>query len=380
MELIEAREGKTRFLIPVQDAESNFPAASAEVFFNKKMEINRDSTILMLKVLKDIDKREDGEDAVKTYLDAMSATGVRGLRVYNECGLEATVNDKSADTIPLLEKNRDAYAPLLKISNADANVIMHERRFDVVDIDPFGTPAPFLNAAAGCAKRYLFITATDTAPLCGSHLKAGIRRYFARPLNTEYHSEMGLRILLGAAVREIVKYDRGVEPLFSFTNEHFVRIYLKLSSGAGRADKAMENIGFIHQCPHCPQRIEERGITAHTHVCPDCGRPMTVAGPLWLGAVCRPDILERMLSVLPECGFGSEKRLARLLELCRDEIDTSTFYDYHTLGRFWKVSPAAVDTVVGALRSAGYRASRVHYEGTGIKTDAPLEEIRKVIC
>ena len=107
MELIEAREGRTRFLIPVQDAESNFPAASAEVFFNKKMEINRDSTVLMLKVLKDMDKRADGEDAVKTYLDAMSATGVRGLRVVNECGLEATVNDKSAESIPLLEKNRD---------------------------------------------------------------------------------------------------------------------------------------------------------------------------------------------------------------------------------------------------------------------------------
>ena len=87
-----------------------------------------------------------------------------------------------------------------------------------------------------------------------------------------------------------------------------------------------------------------------------------------------------MQSILPECGFGSEKRLSRLLELCHDEIDTSTFYDYHTLGRFWKVSPAAVDTVVESLKSRGYRASRVHYEGTGIKTDAPLEVIREVIC
>ncbi|MBN2734262.1 MAG: tRNA (guanine(10)-N(2))-dimethyltransferase [Methanomicrobiaceae archaeon] len=368
MELVEVKEGKTRFLVPILDENQNFPPAGAPVFFNKKMELNRDTTILMLKCL-------DAE----SYLDAMSATGVRGIRVYNECGIKATVNDKSADAIPLLEYNKDTYAPDIEITNLDANVIMNERRFDAVDIDPFGTPAPFMDAAAGCAKKYLFITATDTAPLCGSHLKAGMRRYFARPLNNEYHSEMGLRILLGFAVREIVKYDRGVEPLFSFAREHFVRIYLKLSYGAGKADKAMENIGYIHQCKKCPYRTEQKGLLAETIVCEECGAPMHVAGPLWLGPVSKKEIIDGMLAKIPESELGTQAKIEKMLNICREELDSSTFYDYHVLSRYWKVSPVAVDTVIQRLKEKGYSASRVHYAGTGIKTDAPLNEIRMAL-
>ncbi|MDD3407116.1 MAG: tRNA (guanine(10)-N(2))-dimethyltransferase [Methanomicrobium sp.] len=366
MQLVEVKEGRTRFLVPVMDENLNFPPSGAPVFFNKKMELNRDTTILMLRCL-------DAE----SYLDAMSATGVRGIRAYCECGINATVNDKSQESLPLLEYNRDTYAPGIEITNRDANAIMHERRFDAVDIDPFGTPAPFLNAAAGCAKKYLFITATDTAPLCGSHLKAGMRRYFARPIINEYHKEMGLRLLLGYAVREIVKYDRGVEPLFSFAREHFVRICLKLSYGAGKADKAMENIGFIHQCTKCPQREEQRGLVASTHICPECGAKMTAAGPLWLGAVSRTDIIDEMQKNLHGLELGTEAKIEKLLDTCRNELETSTFYDYHVLSRHWKVSPVAIDTVIERLKDAGYRASRVHYEGTGIKTDAPLSVIRE---
>ena len=368
MELVEVKEGKTRFLVPTQDENQNFPAGSAPVFFNRKMELNRDSTILILKCL----------DAEK-YLDAMSATGVRGLRVANECGIKVVVNDKSSDAISLLEYNKETYAPDIEVTNFDANVIMNERRFDVVDIDPFGTPAPFMDAAAGSAKKYLFITATDTAPLCGAHLKAGMRRYFARPLNNEYHKEMGLRILLGFAVREIVKYDRGVEPLLSFTREHFVRIYLKLSYGAGKADKAMENIGYIHQCKKCPYRTEQKGLLAKTIVCEECGAPMHVAGPLWLGPVSRKDIIDGMIEKIPESEISTAAKIEKMLNLCKEELDTSTFYDYHVLSRYWKVSPVAVDTVVQRLKDAGFNASRVHYEGTGIKTDAPLDEIRKAL-
>ena len=54
---------------------------------------------------------------------------------------------------------------------------MSEEKFGFVDLDPFGTPAPFIDAAIRSSGKYLGVTATDTAPLCGAHLKAGIRRY-----------------------------------------------------------------------------------------------------------------------------------------------------------------------------------------------------------
>ncbi|MDO9033717.1 MAG: tRNA (guanine(10)-N(2))-dimethyltransferase, partial [Methanoregula sp.] len=83
MELIEATEGKTRFFIPVQDNTTQFPPGSAPIFFNRRMELNRDVTVLLLSILKPSE-----------YLDAMGATGIRGMRVLNECGIPVTINDR----------------------------------------------------------------------------------------------------------------------------------------------------------------------------------------------------------------------------------------------------------------------------------------------
>ncbi len=52
MDLIEVEEGTTRFFIPRQDSSSPFPPGSAPVFYNRRMELNRDGTVLFVTVLK----------------------------------------------------------------------------------------------------------------------------------------------------------------------------------------------------------------------------------------------------------------------------------------------------------------------------------------
>lgn len=366
MKLVEIKEGMTAFLIPEQDEATSFPPGSAPVFFNKRMAINRDLTILILKCLQP-----------ETYLDAMGATGARGLRVSKECGIKVTICDKDPDSITLIKYNRDRCCKEAEVVECDANVLMHQRRFDAVDIDPFGSPAPFMNSAATSAKKYLFLTATDTAPLCGAHLKAGIRRYFSKPLNNEYHSETGLRVLLGYAARECAKYDRGIEPLLCYAREHFVRVHLKVTGGAGRADKALANLGYVHQCNNCGFRTEQKGILPETIRCSECGGKLAVSGPVWLGPITDKDLIAEMLEKLPEAELDNEIKIEKLLTTIRDELDTSTFYDYHVLSRMWKVSPKSIDDVIESLKEKGYAASRVHYCGTGLKTDAPLAAIKE---
>jgi len=51
MEFIEAKEGKTRFFIPLQDPSHPFPPASATVFYNPKMELSRDATVVLVSLL-----------------------------------------------------------------------------------------------------------------------------------------------------------------------------------------------------------------------------------------------------------------------------------------------------------------------------------------
>ncbi|NYT06349.1 MAG: tRNA (guanine(10)-N(2))-dimethyltransferase [Methanomicrobiales archaeon] len=368
MDVVEIQEGTTRFFVPMQDPAHAFPAASAPVFFNQRMELNRDATVLLCSMLRP-----------SRYLDVMGASGARGVRIAHECGLPVTINDRDPGAAALIARNAEPYGDLVEVVSEDANVLMHTRRFDAVDIDPFGTPAYFLNAAAGSARRYLFATATDTAPLCGAHLKAGMRRYFARPLNTEYHSEVALRILLGFAAREIIKYDRGCEPLFCFSREHFVRVHLQVTNGARRADATLARIGYVHQCPACPYREEQRGLIAETRRCPACGAALTATGPLWLGAVCNRDIVAGMLAGLEERTFGRPEPLKKLLQLCGEELDTAHFYDYHVLGKTWKCSPPDMETLLARLRERGYAATRTHHAGTGVKTDAPLGILREAM-
>lgn len=370
MELVEVMEGSTAFFVPVQDTDTNFPPGTAAVFFNRRMELNRDATVLFCSCV---------EPRPRDYLDAMGATGVRGLRIAHECGIPVTINDRDPAAIAVIKRNMIYESCSIELLQRDARALLSERRFDAVDLDPFGTPAPFVDAGARGARRYLFVTATDTAPLCGAHLKAGMRRYFARPMNTEYHAEVGLRTLLAFVAREVIKYDRGIEPLFCFSREHFFRLHLRLTDGARAADRTLARIGFVLQCRKCPLRREIPGMIPEKTTCPDCGEPLIPIGPLWLGTVNDKTLLARIQVHLDDMELGAKNELKKLIEICSEELDSSSHYDYHVVAKWLKISPPEIGTVIGQLRDAGYAATRTHYSGYGIKTDAPVEEISKAI-
>lgn len=368
MELTEVREGTTSVLVPEQDATSQFPPGSVPIFFNRRMELNRDVTVLLLSLLKPSD-----------YLDAMGATGIRGLRVAGECGIPVTICDRDSTATGLITQNKIHTGLPVTIIERDVNALLSDQSFDAVDLDPFGTPAMFVDAAVRGCRRFLFMTATDTAPLCGAHLKAGIRRYGAVPLNTEYHSEVGLRVLLGFVVRETVKYDRGIEPLFCYTREHFTRVHLRLLRGVQAADDTLNHMGFIHQCKKCPYREEQPGLLAHDRTCPHCEEPLQPIGPLWLGTLCNREILDLMQSRTGMLQLGTQKEMTRLFSLCRDELPTSSFYDYHHIAKLLGCSPPQIDIVLERIRERGYPATRTHFSGYGIKTEAPLRIIKNAV-
>jgi tRNA (guanine26-N2/guanine27-N2)-dimethyltransferase len=365
MDLTEKTEGKTTFLVPVQDDTTQFPPGSAPIFFNRRMELNRDATVLLLPLLEPSD-----------YLDAMGATGIRGLRVANECGIPVTICDREPGAIELINQNVERSGIPVTVIHRDVNALLSEESFDAVDLDPFGTPAPFIDAGVKGTRRFLFVTATDTAPLCGAHLKAGIRRYSAYPMNTPYHSEVGLRILLGFVVRQTARYDRGVSPIFCYAREHFARLHLRLLRGAQAADDSLKKTGYIHQCRKCPYREDEAGILPTTRTCPHCGEPLQPVGPLWLGDLHNRKILSEMRAHLDTMQAGSKKELMKLLDCCISELPVAGFYDYHDLAKRLGCSPPDITIFISRIMDAGYPASRTHFSGYGIKTTAPLP----VIC
>ncbi|HWQ67125.1 MAG TPA: tRNA (guanine(10)-N(2))-dimethyltransferase [Methanospirillum sp.] len=365
MNLEEIEEGGTTVWVPTHDNSTAFPPGSAPIFYNPRMALNRDATVLVTDCLEP-----------RSCLDAMGASGIRGCRIGHESSIPVTINDRDPLAIDLIRKNIE----YLGIDGAtvcrDANALMSEESFDFVDLDPFGSPSPFLDAGIRSAVRFMGITATDTAPLCGAHLKAGIRRYMARPMNTDYHAEVGLRILLGYAARFTARYDRGIEPLFCFAHEHFVRLHIRMQRGAKAADTTLARMGYIYQCTKCPYRTEKQSLLPETIHCPDCTETLSPIGPLWTGAIQNSDLLTSIQEKMAEHTLAQPVALAKIISQCREEPALSFSYDYHHLAKKYRVSPGPVNAVLTAIRDHGFLATRVHYSGYCIKTDAPLEIIR----
>jgi len=364
-------EGTTSVEVPVPDEDSNFPPSSVAVFYNPAMRMNRDVAVAAIACF-------SKNNPEYTYLDALSASGIRGLRIAKEVGLSTTMSDWEDTSFELINKNIE----LNDLANCtaikrNANVVMLDNSFDIIDLDPFGSPAPFLDAACRSTKRLLCITATDTAPLCGAHKKAGIRNYAAVPLKTEYYPEMGVRILMGAMARTLAKHDKAMTPLLSYASAHYVRLFAVVKKGINEADECLKNMGFISHCFGCGASEWKYGLAVHMEEkCPVCGHTTSLAGPLWLERLHDSDFCGELLGELENRGF---KEALKLIATCRDELDIPMHYDYHKLCKSLGITAMPTDELIMALKERGFKASRTHFSGISFKTDAGMEEIKGVV-
>lgn len=376
-------EGTTKVSVPVPPLDATFPPSAAAVFYNPEMELNRDINVAATAAFVErlLSRKELLREEIR-YADAFSASGIRGLRVAGEVGIHATMNDWSQDAFEMIKENIkiNGLEGKTLATRKNANVLLHEQKFHIVDIDPFGTPSPFLDSAAASVQSMLSVTATDTAPLCGAHLNAGIRKYASVPLNTEYHSEMGLRVLLGACARELAKHEKGMVPLLSHATRHYVRTYLGILPGTKHADKTLKSMGFSIHCPACGFRGPVYGLAVQIDKnCPVCGAPTKVAGPLWLGSFKETDFCNEVISELETHPLNTKDKAKKLIVYCRDELDIPMFYDQHVICKELGASATGIEILIEALKANGFEASRTHFSGTSFKTDAPISEIKEII-
>jgi tRNA (guanine26-N2/guanine27-N2)-dimethyltransferase len=359
--------GLTLAVDEVRDGASQ--GSGGGVFFNPTQEFNRDLTVAVLRAYQD---RRD----VSTYLDATAASGVRGVRAGVE-GYEVTCADVDPEAVELAARNLAAHDVDGEAIHRDARSLLYESRFDVVDVDPFGSPIPFADPALANTRHLVAVTATDTAPLCGAHFASGVRRYSTVPRNTDYHPEMGLRVLLSALVRTAARYDVAATPVCSHVTRHYARTYLELDGGAQAADAVLENLGHLYHCEDCLHREADPGlVAAPPRACPACeGDRLVTAGPVWLGPVRDRAFLASVTDALGD-GLGTAEAVGGTLATLRAELDTPTHYDQHRLCKQWGRPASKMDAFLSALREAGFDASRAHYHGTAFKTDATIEEMR----
>ncbi len=371
-------EGLTKIQFPEYEKVSS----DAPVFYNPQMELNRDISILALQTYQNEQKREIN------ICDLFGGSGIRGVRYKNEIdGVGKVYINDISELANRFEKHNVELNSLedIEIHQHDASMFLRLNRgeFDVIDIDPFGTPSPFLDSAGYCARResLLCVTATDTSALCGTYKEPCIRKYNSKPYKSEYCHETGIRILAGFCAMTLSKYAKCIEVLLSHSTEHYMRLYLKIKKGSKRTDETLKNMGYISHCKECLYRETSKGLATSTpDICPECGQKLIQAGPLWLGNIQNKEFITKMIDEAENKQLNTKDKLLKLLNSCLIEADSpATFYDVHSICRSLKISAPKLDLILDNIRKNGYNVEKTHFQPTGIKTDAPINVIKEVL-
>uniref|UniRef100_A0A8C6A533 tRNA (guanine(26)-N(2))-dimethyltransferase n=1 Tax=Marmota marmota marmota TaxID=9994 RepID=A0A8C6A533_MARMA len=389
-----------------------FPSSN-EVFYNPVQEFNRDLTCAVItefariqlgtkgiqikvpgekdlqKVVVDLSEQEeekvdwkDGENLAPgdkpqiavvgeiceeglRVLEGLAASGLRSIRFALEVpGLRSVVaNDASARAVDLMRHNvqLNGVAHLVQPNQADARMLMYQHqkvseRFDVIDLDPYGSPAPFLDAAVQAVSEggLLCVTCTDMAVLAGNSGETCYSKYGAMALKSRACHEMALRIVLHSLDLRANCYQRFVVPLLSISADFYVRVFVRVFTGQAKV-KASARVKFSAacgppvspECEHCGQR-HQVGLSR--------GGPCWVRGP----HLC-PCPLEPVLSTSCTAPPVPPQELP----------DVPLYYTLDQLSSTIHCNTPSLLQLRSALLHAGFRVSLSHACKSAVKTDAP---------
>ncbi|MEM4272142.1 MAG: tRNA (guanine(10)-N(2))-dimethyltransferase [Candidatus Bilamarchaeaceae archaeon] len=348
---------------------------SGREFYNPYMHLCRSFSSLVVGALPSV-----------RVLDAFSASGIRGLRYAKEnpnvCSLEML--DISPGAVSLCRKNAEKNGIGAKAHEGEFNkfIIGKDGEYDLLEIDPFGSPAPYLYNAIRFLRfqkrGFLSVTATDTAVLCGAHANACMRIYHSVPLHEEICHETGVRILWKFISQIAGEFEFGIVPLATLSHRHFFKIFLRLEKGAGKGVDCFRKTGYIVFCPHCRHR---EGREVASQACPKCGKKAKWAGPLWLGELHDAETLGKMLLLNSRRDYAHREKLEGEMRLMEGEVGMPPyFFNIHSsCGKLGIQPPPRTETLLERLRNAGFRAARTHFSPIGVKTDADARSFAEAL-
>lgn len=384
------QEGEVKALVPRLSAfikkPSDYAPSKAPVFYNPIMELNRDLAVIAVQAYQKMLSRKI------SICEPLAGCGIRGIRFAKEVGgvEKVVINDINEKACQLAKHNvkMNRLSRKVTVRNEDANLLLARyaaprKRFNAIDLDPFGSPTPFLDSAIRATRDggLLALTATDMAPLCGVHPKACIRKYGGKPLRTEYCHELAVRLLIGCLATTAAKYEMGIKVLFSHSTDHYIRVYAVLVYGAKNADKSLQSMGHILHCFNCFRRraikIPFIGVSLK---CPECGSKMDFSGPLWLKEIFDTDFCERMLAESKNKKTRNADRIRKILTLVKDEANAPiTYYVVDRLCDNLGLPTISTRKVYEALRKSKFKVSFTHFNPRGLRTDATAASIARIL-
>uniref|UniRef100_A0A8C6RWR8 tRNA (guanine(26)-N(2))-dimethyltransferase n=1 Tax=Nannospalax galili TaxID=1026970 RepID=A0A8C6RWR8_NANGA len=306
-------------------------------------------------------------------LEGLAASGLRSIRFALEVpGLRSVVaNDASAQAVELIRHNvlLNDVAHIVQPSQADARMLMYQHqkaseRFDVIDLDPYGSPATFLDAAVQAVSDggLLCVTCTDMAVLAGNNGETCYSKYGAMALKSRACHEMALRIVLHSLDLRANCYQRFVVPLLSISADFYVRVFVRVFVGQAKV-KASARVKFSAACgpPVAPE-------------CEHCGQRYQLGGPMWAEPIHDLDFVNRVLEAVSTnpSRFHTSERIQGVLSVVTEELpDVPLYYTLDQLSSTIHCNTPRLLQLRSALLHAGFRVSLSHACKNAVKTDAP---------
>ncbi|KAI5778933.1 N2,N2-dimethylguanosine tRNA methyltransferase-domain-containing protein [Geopyxis carbonaria] len=388
-------------------------------------------------------------------LDALSATGLRALRFSLEIPFitSITANDLDSSAVQSIANNIEynkekgatidpsklaisealskinvtlenaqhhMYAALLnkhparnleQISARGNSARTIDNKYEVIDLDPYGSAAPFLDAAVQALSDggLLCVTCTDAGVWASTgYGEKCFSLYGGLPVKSEWCHEAGLRLILYSIATSASKYGLSIEPLLSMSIDFYARLFVRIRKSPVNVKNFASSSMIVYNCGEgcgswVVQRLGKAKSIQHksgtgsymkyglakapttTESCSECGFNMHLAGPMWAGSLHSGDFVSKFLSSLSaqsETIYSTLPRITGMLQTIAQEAEFPDHPFFHVPSRLSKIlhceaPPQAA--VRGALIRLGYRVARSHCKPNSIKTDAPNSAVWEVM-
>ncbi|KZF21198.1 TRM-domain-containing protein [Xylona heveae TC161] len=383
-----------------------------------------------------------------TILDALSATGLRALRYAQEIpfATSITANDLLPDATESIKLNVEHNKLEDKINAVTGNAIAHmysfvgqptqklpesehsASKYDVIDLDPYGTAVPFLDAAVQSVTDggLLCVTCTDAGVFASTgYPEKTYSLYGGLPLKGPHAHEAGVRLILNSVATSAARYGLSIEPLLSLSIDFYARVFVRIRHSPAEVKFLAGKTMLVYNCDAgCGawttqllgrHRLTEgkKGVPYYKHGleqgpsaaqrCEHCGSKTHMAGPMYAGPLHSPEFIRRILSYLPKLDsetYATTNRIKGMLVTALEEdLNHAANRDEDISSpRIARMDPAEIDhhpfffvpsavakvlhcqtpqedSLRGALRGLGYRVTRSHTRPGSIKSDAPWSVI-----
>ncbi|CAF0748529.1 unnamed protein product [Adineta steineri] len=411
--------------VQVKEGKANIRLPEGAVFYNPAQVFNRDLSVACLRLVSKYHHENECKRMLKNdpnatcvpfdqltagvrqenglkIAEALSATGLRSVRYAREIpGIDTIyANDIDAGAVESIKQNIELndVKNLVQPSHDDAMSLLYNHRkideqFHVVDLDPYGTPAQFLDGAVQCIKKngVICITATDMASLCGNNPHSCYSKYGSIPLHQPFCHEFALRMILYTLHLQAARYDRIIEPLLCMSIDFYVRLFVRINYGAAKAQSQLGDIATVYNCIYCTSfyfqpygqaSLDERGNAKFKYAhgppvgttCSHCGSNLRVGGPIWLGPLFDHSFVGELITSIeqaPEDSYAYRERMLSMLHVVQEELPDPLYFDNGKLAQIMHTQMPQNKILRSALLNAGYKVSTTHARQDAIKTNAP---------